>query len=106
MKAGQKTKSLVEALNFVIGDDPEMKEMIARARRRRELAERIYAARMKRGLSQVELAKLVGTSQSTIARIEQANTTSGPTVKTLERLAFALDLNLTVSLSEKRKRAA
>jgi predicted transcriptional regulator len=57
-----------------------------------ELAER----RAARGLSQRELANLVGTTQSAIARLESGG--RPPRIDTLLRIADALDCDLQVEL--------
>lgn len=63
------------------------------------LAHRIAELREKRGLSQAELAKLVGTTQSSIARLENPNYQNYP-IKTLERIAEALGVRLVIDLQE------
>lgn len=50
-----------------------------------ELAELVYNLRERTGLTQAELAKRMGTTQSSIARIESGG--SMPTVEMLARLA-------------------
>ena len=50
--------------------------------------------RVSLGISQRELAVLAGTSHSVIARIEGGH--GGTSLKTLERIATALDLHLLV----------
>ncbi|MGA2977854.1 MAG: helix-turn-helix transcriptional regulator [Spirochaetia bacterium] len=56
-----------------------------------ELAKQIIRFRIDRNLSQTQLAKLVGTSQPAIARLESGNHTN-LTLGFLSRLAKALDL--------------
>jgi len=56
-----------------------------------ELAKQIIRFRIDRNLSQAQLAKLVGTSQPAIARLESGNH-SNLTLSFLFRLAKALDL--------------
>ena len=56
-----------------------------------ELAKQIIRFRIDRNLSQAQLAKLVGTSQPAIARLESGNHTN-LTLGFLSRLAKALDL--------------
>lgn len=53
------------------------------------MAQLIYDARTKAGLTQKELAKLVGTTQSVIARLEDADY-EGRSLTMLNRIAGAL----------------
>lgn len=64
---------------------------------RHELAEAVRTRREELGWSQRRLAELAGMSQPGIARFEAGGTT--PTLPLLERLAAALGLDLTVSLT-------
>jgi ribosome-binding protein aMBF1 (putative translation factor) len=61
-----------------------------------QIAEQVAAQRRARGLSQVELAELCGTTQSAIARLESGG--RPPRIDTLLRVANALDCNLVVEL--------
>lgn len=61
-----------------------------------QIAVGILQARLARGLSQVELARLVGTSNSAISRLESG--THRPSISTLERVAAALDVRLVIGL--------
>ena len=60
------------------------------------IAEKVSERRAERGLSQRELAELVGTTQSAIARLEGGG--RPPRIDTLLRIADALDCELTVEL--------
>ena len=60
------------------------------------LASMLIAARAKAKLSQEELAERMGTSQSTIARLESG--TAKPSLSTLERFAEATGTRVRVSL--------
>ncbi len=60
------------------------------------LAERVTRQRQAHGLSQHELAQLVGTTQSAIARLESGG--RPPRIDTLLRVANALDCELVVEL--------
>lgn len=62
------------------------------ARKRRELVEGLVARRRELGLSQTEVAALMRTSQSAVARIEAGN--ADVRFSTLERYAAALDQRL------------
>lgn len=61
-----------------------------------ELAETAYRAREVAGLTQAELARKMGTTQSAIAAIESGART--PTVELLERLARACGQRLTIRI--------
>lgn len=61
-----------------------------------ELAETAYRAREAAGLTQVELARKMGTTQSAIAAIESGVRT--PTFELLERLACACGQRLTITI--------
>lgn len=69
-----------------------------------EFRELVYKLRTESGLTQAELAKRMGTTQSVIARMEAGGTR--PTLDTLEKLAGAVGKELVVgvgvSLSENR----
>ena len=60
------------------------------------LASMLIGARMKAKLSQAELAVRMGTSQSTVARLESG--AAKPSLSTLERLAQATGTRVRVSL--------
>ena len=61
-----------------------------------QIAERVAARRAELGLSQRQLAHLVGTTQSAIARLESGG--RPPRIDTLLRLAEALDCELVIEL--------
>jgi transcriptional regulator with XRE-family HTH domain len=65
------------------------------------IAERVTEERTERGLSQQELAKLCGTTQSAIARLESGG--RPPKIDTLLRIADALDCELEVELRPRTK---
>ncbi|GFG70292.1 helix-turn-helix domain-containing protein [Mycolicibacter senuensis] len=62
-----------------------------------ELAETAYRARETAGLTQAELARKMGTTQSAIASIESGART--PTVELLEHLARACGQRLTIRIA-------
>jgi len=61
-----------------------------------QIAERVAERRKELGLSQAELAELVATTQSAIARLESGG--RPPRIDTLLRIADALDCELLVEL--------
>ncbi len=61
------------------------------------LAQTIIQKRLKKGLTQAELARKIGTKQSAIARLESGN--YNPSVELLARIANALNSRLEISIS-------
>ncbi len=68
--------------------DPEFKAYYQEECEALNLATKIVKLREKKGLSQQQLAKLMGTSQQAISRIENGEY-KGFTLKTLEKIAEA-----------------
>jgi transcriptional regulator with XRE-family HTH domain len=64
------------------------------------VADKVAERRQERGLSQRELAELVGTTQSAIARLERGG--RPPRIDTLLRIADALECDLVVDLKPHR----
>jgi transcriptional regulator with XRE-family HTH domain len=64
-----------------------------------QIAGQVADRRKERGLSQAELAALVGTTQSAIARLESGG--RPPRIDTLLRIANALDADLHIELLER-----
>ncbi|MDP1818614.1 MAG: helix-turn-helix transcriptional regulator [Acidimicrobiales bacterium] len=62
-----------------------------------EVGEKVRNAREAAGLSQRDLAARMGTSQAAVARLEAGGV--GATLTTLQKVAAALDLKITVDLS-------
>jgi DNA-binding XRE family transcriptional regulator len=75
--------------------DPEFKRHYDEERQALKLAIKIAALREKKGLSQQELAKLMGTSQQAISRIESGEY-EGFTLKTLEKIAEATGMKVKI----------
>jgi HTH-type transcriptional regulator/antitoxin HipB len=95
--------SLAEAREARI-DRPEVAAAYEETRLRHELAEAIRSRREELGWSQRQLAERAGMTQPGIARFEAGGTT--PTLPLLERLASALGLTVTISLSPTGRRSA
>ena len=66
-------RDAIEILDRLTGDDPELLEMIAEEAVHAQVARMIYDARTAAGLTQKQLADLIGTQQSTIACLEDAD---------------------------------
>ena len=77
-------------------NDPEVRAGYEKARLGFELGEQVRKLREERGLNQQELARLAGTSQPAIARLEASGV--DPRLETLRRLSHALDADLVLRL--------
>ena len=64
-----------------------------------QVAGQVADRRKERGLSQADLAELVGTTQSAIARLESGG--RPPRIDTLLRIANALDADLHIELLDR-----
>ena len=85
-----KTKDALKIIDRMVGQDKELRDLIAEETVNIRVARMIYDARKKKGLTQKELAKLVGTTQSVIARLEDADY-DGHSLNMLNRIATALN---------------
>lgn len=93
------TSSATAILRRVAGRSAKMRELLERERLNASVARQIYEARSARGLSQAKLAAIVGTSQSVIARLENADY-DGHSLTMLRRIAEALRYNVEVRFVE------
>ena len=75
--------------------DSEFKKYYQEERQALKLAMKIAELRDQKGLSQQELAKLMGTSQQAISRIESGEY-EGFTLKTLEKIAEATGMRVKI----------
>ncbi|MFF0159166.1 helix-turn-helix domain-containing protein [Streptomyces sp. NPDC005263] len=82
---------------------PEIEEEYAAARLRFALGEAVRGRRLDLSLSQRELGRRAGMTQSAVARLEAGGTV--PTIPVLDRLARALGLELRVELAPQVKSA-
>lgn len=67
------------------------------------LALTIRKLRTEKGWSQADLANAIGTKQSAIARLENAEYPGKPNISTLEKIANALDVDLEINLAGERE---
>jgi DNA-binding XRE family transcriptional regulator len=82
--------ALQYAYNRYISGKPEQVAAYDEELANAELAQKIYDLRTKAGLTQRQLAKLVGTTASVICRLEDADY-EGHSLAMLRRIAAALD---------------
>ena len=92
-----KTKDALDIIDALTGNDPELRELIAEETINAHVARMVYEARTKAGLTQQELAELVGTKQPVIARLEDADY-KGHSLSMLQRIATSLHQKLEISL--------
>lgn len=91
VKKNKTTDNAVEILHRrLVDNDPEILDELNKIRADNDVARKIYDLRMKAGLSQRALAKLVGTTASVICRLEDADY-EGHSLGMLNRIATALD---------------
>jgi ribosome-binding protein aMBF1 (putative translation factor) len=92
-----KTNDALKILNRMTSEDPEMEDMIEEASLNAELAQLIYHARTQAGLTQQQLADRIGTKQSVIARLEDADY-EGHSLSMLQRIARVLNQRVEIHL--------
>jgi ribosome-binding protein aMBF1 (putative translation factor) len=97
-----KTSDAGKVLDRITGNDPKLREAIEEQKLNVRVAEMIYEAREAAGLTQAALAKLVGTTQSVISRLEDADY-EGRSLTMLQRIADALHQRLDVRLVPERR---
>lgn len=96
-KASGRTQDAVAIMERMIGDGPETRRILEEAKANVAVAQLIYAAREKAGLTQRQLADLIGTKQPVIARLEDADY-EGHSLSMLQRIAAALNHRIEIRL--------
>ncbi|MEN6452223.1 MAG: helix-turn-helix transcriptional regulator [Thermoguttaceae bacterium] len=81
-----------------VKNDRKRKASVATERMNAEIARLLYAMRTEAGLTQQQLADLVGTTQSVISRLEDSDY-EGHSLTMLNRLAEAMHKRLHVTMS-------
>jgi len=104
IKRTERTSDAVEILDRMMGKDPEMRRLVEEARINAVVAQLIYDARSKAGITQEALAKLVGTKQPVIARLEDADY-EGHSLSMLQRIAAALNQRIEIRFKPATKAA-
>jgi ribosome-binding protein aMBF1 (putative translation factor) len=94
-KAAGRTSDAGVILDRMTENDPVLRQLVKDARSNAEVAQVIFDARAKAKLTQKELAELVGTTQSVIARLEDADY-EGHSLAMLTRIAAALHSHVEV----------
>lgn len=97
-----KKKSTTNAVTILhrryVKGDPKRMAALQEQRVNAEVASLICQLRKQAGLSQAELAEQIGTTQSVISRLEDADYT-GHSLTMLSRIASALNHKLTIGMT-------
>lgn len=97
--AKKTTRNAVEVLrNRYVKNDPKRMASVANERINAEIARLLYTMRTEAGLTQGQLAELVGTTQSVISRLEDSDY-EGHSLFMLNRIAEAMHKKLSVVMS-------
>ena len=97
------TTDATKILADIAGHDPKRQQAFEEAVANREVAQRIFELREQAGLSQTELAKRVGTTQSVISRLEDADY-EGHSLDMLNRIAAAVERRVDIRFLPRRRR--
>jgi ribosome-binding protein aMBF1 (putative translation factor) len=95
MMARRKTRDAREIVDRMIGDDEELRAAVDEETVHSHVASLLYEARTRAGLTQSDLAELVGTRQSVISRLESADY-GGHSLSMLVRIAAALEKRIEI----------
>jgi ribosome-binding protein aMBF1 (putative translation factor) len=101
----RKTQDAVRIMEGMIGKDSRTRKIAEEARINVAVAQLIYEAREKAGMTQKELAELIGTRQPVIARLEDADY-RGHSLSMLQRIANALHRRIEIRLLPASERRA
>ena len=92
--AARKRRPTADAVRILhrryVAGRPEQAAALEDARLNAAIAEEIYALRTKAGLTQKQLAEIVGSTHSVISRLENAGY-EGRSLKTLQRISATLN---------------
>jgi ribosome-binding protein aMBF1 (putative translation factor) len=97
------TTDALKILARMAGRDPVRQRMFEEEIANREVAAKIYWLRQEAGFSQAELAKRIGTTQSVISRLEDADY-EGHSLAMLNRIAAAMERRVEIRFVSKRRR--
>ena len=84
-----RTKNFADVIRLKLAANPDLAEAVELEEFHADLAQEIYDARLAAGLTQKQLAGRLGTHQSVIARMEDADY-NGHSLPMLRRIAKAL----------------
>jgi transcriptional regulator with XRE-family HTH domain len=82
---------------------PEVKAAYDAAAQEFAFLDQVLKARAESGLTQAEVARRVGTTQSAIARLESAESKHSPSIATLQKYAKAMGYTVQLKLVKERR---
>jgi ribosome-binding protein aMBF1 (putative translation factor) len=94
------TNDALKIIRKSINRDPELQKMVRESSVNAQVSLIIYDVRKQAGLTQKQLADLIGTTQSVIARLEDADY-EGHSLSMLARIAAALDRKIKIEMLPK-----
>jgi ribosome-binding protein aMBF1 (putative translation factor) len=97
------TTDATKILADIAGNDPKRQQAYEEEFANRAVAQKIYQLRHTAGLSQAELAQRVGTTQSVISRLEDADY-EGHSLAMLNRIAAAMERRVEIRFVPRRRR--
>ena len=99
MTIKRSTKNFAEVIRAELSVDSDMAKEVAEEFFQAAVAQQVYKLRTNANLTQKELAKLAGTPQSTISRLEDADY-EGHLLSILLQIAFALKKELKIEFAD------
>jgi DNA-binding XRE family transcriptional regulator len=93
-----RTRNFADVIRTKMAANPELAEAIENESFNADIAEKVYELRKEARLTQKQLAELIGTQQSVISRIEDADY-DGHSLGILRRIARALGKKLLIEFS-------
>lgn len=99
--AKKRTRNFGDVIRAKLSANPKLARALEEESFNAEIAKQVYDLRNQAGLTQKQLAALVGTQQSVISRIEDADY-EGHSLTMLKRIAAALKRRLKVEFCTQR----
>ena len=107
MKKVLKTKKTNDGMEIIerlfLRNDPELRKMVDEQFEQFLIGQQIYDLRQEAGLTQEQLAKLIGTTGSAISRLEDADY-NGHSLKMLVRITAALGKKIDLRIVDRKSK--
>src|SRR5438445_13776607 len=101
-KTQKRTSDSLALVEGLTGKSQQMADLVEQEQANLDIARKIYELRSKAKLSQTELARKVGTTQSVVSRLEDADY-DGHSLEMLRRIASALEKRIEIRFLPGRK---